>query len=178
LGEHGPVRRRDAIAHRHGLSPLRVAPPYNRPGVDARCEIWTLCGAFVGALLGLGIGWALFDSLGVGILLAGAGALISGWHYRVVASLRAVDRHAHDAAPPPHATEPPAFAHQPPEARRGVRDGRAKLALAAVSCGVAAALVALWRADAHGPIAVVGFVAIILYVAWRVMRITGGQRAS
>jgi hypothetical protein len=39
-----------AVAARRGLSPFRVARPYNRLGVDARCDIWTLCGVFVGAL--------------------------------------------------------------------------------------------------------------------------------
>ena len=82
------------IAKRRGLSPYRVAHPYNRWGVDARCDIWTLCGAFVGALLGLAIGWRLFDSLPVGILFGSAGALIAGRYYRVVASLQAVERHA------------------------------------------------------------------------------------
>ena len=105
------------IAARRGVSPYRVAPPYNRWGVDVRCDIWTLCGAFVGVVLGLGIGWALFDSLPIGILFAGAGALIAGRYYRVVASLRAVERHAHDAAEEPYAAAPPALAPQPPEPR-------------------------------------------------------------
>jgi hypothetical protein len=52
-----------------------------------------------------------------------------------------------------------------------------KLALAAVVCGVAAAVVGLWRGDGHGSIAVVGFVAIVVFVAWRVIRITEAQRA-
>ena len=94
MGQFGDAA---VIARRQGLSPFRIVRPYNRWGVDARCDIWTLCGGFVGVLLGLAIGWALLDSVAVGILLAGAGALISGWHYRVVASLQAVDRHADDA---------------------------------------------------------------------------------
>jgi hypothetical protein len=100
------------VAARRGLSPFRIARPYNRWGVDARCDIWTLCGAFIGVLLGLGIGWAMLGSLPLGILLAGAGALITGWHYRVVASLLAVERRAHDAAEEPRPAEQP---ESPPE---------------------------------------------------------------
>ena len=164
-----------AVAARRGLSPFRVARPYNRVGVDARCEIWTLCGVFAGALLGLGLGWALFDSLPVGILFASVGALIAGWHYRVVASLLAVDRHAHDVAPP--LAEPLTSPVEPPDAEGGVGDGRLKLPVA-LACGLVAALFALLRADAHGPIALVGFVAVVLFVAWRVMRITDRRRAA
>ena len=72
-GSHAMV-----VAPAAGLSPYRIARPYNRWGVDTRCDIWTLCGAFVGLLLGLGIGWWLFDSLPVGILFGSAGALIAG----------------------------------------------------------------------------------------------------
>jgi divalent metal cation (Fe/Co/Zn/Cd) transporter len=102
-------RSPDAIgaAARHDLSPFRIARPYNRWGVDVRCDIWTLCGAFIGVLLGLGLGWAMLDSLPLGILLAGAGALITGWHYRVVASLLAVARHARSAAEEPRRAEHP-----------------------------------------------------------------------
>ena len=53
-----------------------------------------------------------------------------------------------------------------------------KLALAAVLCGVAAAAVGLSRADIHGPIAVVGFIAIVLFVARTVMRITDRERTA
>jgi len=152
------------VAARRDLSPFRIARPYNRWGIDARCDIWTLCGVFIGAVLGLGLGWML-GSLPLGILLAGVAAPIGGWRYRVVASLLAVERHA-DAP------------DEPREAGRGARDGRVKLGLAAVLCGVAAALVGLSRVDAHGPIAVVGFVAIVLFVAWSVMRIMDRQRVA
>ena len=111
----------------------------------------------------------------VGILFACVGALIAGWHYRVVASLLAVDRHARDVAPP--LAEPPASPVEPPEAKSGIGDGRLKLPVA-LACGLVAALFALLRADAHGPIALVGFVAVVLFVAWRVMRITDRRRAA
>ena len=173
----GQFRDARVIAARRGLSTFRIAPPYNRWGVDARCDMWTLCGSFVGVLLGLSIGWAILDSLPLGVFLAGAGALIAGWHYRVVASLFAVDRHAHDAVEQPHAAEGRESSHNPAKTRRGLRDGRLELALAAIACGVAVAVVGLSRSDAHSPIAVVGF-ATVLFVAWRVMRIAAGQRAS
>jgi uncharacterized membrane protein YfcA len=172
-GSHAMV-----VAARHGLSPYRIARPYNRWGVDARVDIWTLCGAFVGALLGLGIGWWLFDSLPVGILFGSAGALIAGWYYRVVGSLLAVERHAHDVVEAPPPVEHPELPDERPEAEGGARDRRLKLAPAALACGVIAAVFGLWGSDTHGPIALVVFVAIVVFVTWKVLRITDGQRAA
>jgi hypothetical protein len=154
------------VAARRGLSPWRIAGPYNRWGVDARCDIWTLFGAFIGVLLGLGLGWALIGSLPLGILLAGAGAVITGWRYRVVVSLLAVDRHAHDDAEKPLA------------APGGARIGRVKLALIAVICAVV--LAASWRVvfGTHGPTLVIGFVAAFLLLAWRLPRILRADSPS
>jgi hypothetical protein len=101
------------VAARRGLSPFRIAHTTaweSTPGATSGRS----AAPFVGIPLGLGIGWALLDSLRLGLLLAGAGALIAGWHDRVGASLLAVERHAHDAVEEPQVAERPEVAHQPP----------------------------------------------------------------
>jgi hypothetical protein len=90
--QYSSLERKAVIAARHnGLSTMRVAPPCNRWGAVPRCDVWTLCGAYFGGVLGFGMGLIVLDALPADVLLAAAGAVLGGWRCRVLASILATE---------------------------------------------------------------------------------------
>lgn len=143
------------LARVNGWNMVRVAPPYNRFGVSARCEVWTLFGAGNGALIGAGIGWALLDSVVLGVGLGAVGAALVGWHYRVVTSiLVASEAHNQPAAP----------------ARARIAGSRPQLAAAGAFCGLVIGLVVGPLFDQHGTTLVVETVGASCFLAWKFVR--------
>lgn len=145
----------------NGLSMFRVVPPYNRFGVSARCEVWTLFGAFIGALLGASVGWAYLDSVVLGVLFGVFGAAVVGWHYRVVTSiLVACETHVQPAPP----------------ARSRIAGSRTQLAAAGAFCGLIIGALAGSLFDQHGAALVVETGGASCLLAWKFVQMRG--RAS
>jgi hypothetical protein len=140
------------VARVRGLSLYRVPPPYDRWGIDARCDRWTIYGGCVGAVTGAGLG-AMVSSWLLGGLFAAAGAVAGGWYYRVVTALLAIDRDA-------------------PVASRSARPrwrmrSRLSGALTGAACGVMVVLVVGPSFDQHGPTLVAETVLGAAYLAWQ-----------
>jgi hypothetical protein len=77
------------VARRQGLSMARLAPPGRCWGMNSRCDLWTVLGAFNGTLVGLGAGLLLIGGVAGTISLGVIGAAAFAWRYRVVTSILA-----------------------------------------------------------------------------------------
>jgi hypothetical protein len=76
-------------ARQHGFSMVQLAPPGQRWGNDHRCDLWTVLGAFSGALIGAGAGLFLSNTVSGAVALGVVGAVVFAWRYRVVTSILA-----------------------------------------------------------------------------------------
>jgi hypothetical protein len=76
-------------ARQQGFSMVQIAPAGQRWGNNHRCDLWTVLGAFNGALIGAGAGLLLTGRVSGAVALGVVGAALFAWRYRVVTSILA-----------------------------------------------------------------------------------------
>ena len=154
----GRERKAFGFARRRGLSMWQVPAPYNRFLVSGRCEIWTLLGAFIGALVGAGLGWAYLGSVVLGVLLGAIGAVVLGWRYRVVTAIVLIG-------------EPPG----PPPRRVRLTGSRLQWAVFGIVCGLIVGATVGPMFDQHGTTLVIETALGCAFLARGFVRLRDGR---